>query len=476
MGVSPIRHPMSSDSILPSSFRDPSGFLFRAGGDLYRQINQSYRDDYNFLITSGLYQALVEEGLLIPHQDADISLVGGDNAYKVIRPEKIPFISYPYEWCFSQLKDAALATLKIQKIALGKGMSLKDASAYNIQFLRGKPILIDTLSFARYREGEPWVAYRQFCQHFLAPLSLAAHTDIRLSRLLREYIDGIPLDLASRLLPLKTRFAFGLLSHIHLHGRSQVRHSADRARPASRRRVSLLALRGLIDSLESTVRRLCWNPAGTEWAEYYEDTNYSAAAMADKKERIAAFLEEAKPRTVWDLGGNTGDFSRLVAERGAFAVCFDVDPAAVEKCYLREGGEGSGRLLPLVMDLTTPSPSLGWAGRERDSLARRGPCDLVMALALVHHLAISNNVPLPMIVSYLADLGEWLIVEFVPEEDSQVQRLLETRDDIFGDYNEKGFRSALARRFEVVRRSAIRDSRRSVYLCRAKSGGKIDRE
>ncbi len=459
---------MPSDSILPSSFRDPSGFLFRAGGDLYRRINQSYRDDYDFLISSGLYQALVEEGLLIPHQDADISLAGGDNAYKVIRPEKIPFISYPYEWCFSQIKDAALATLKIQKIALGKGMSLKDASAYNIQFRNGRPVLIDTLSFARYREGEPWVAYRQFCQHFLAPLALMAHTDVRLSRLLREFIDGIPLDLASRLLPIRTRFRFGLLSHVHLHGRSQIRHAADVARPVPRRRVNLLFLRGLIDSLESAVRRLCWNPAGTEWAEYYEDTNYSAAAMADKKERIAAFLEEAKPQTVWDLGGNTGEFSRLVAERGSFAVCFDVDPAAVEKCYRGAKQRRDGRLLPLVMDLTSPSPDLGWAGKERESLDRRGPCDLAMALALVHHLAISNNVPLPMIAEYFAGLGRWLIVEFVPKEDSQVQRLLRTREDVFPGYHRSAFEEAFGTFFDIRRAVPLEGSARILYLMACK--------
>jgi len=452
------------NDILPSSFRDPSGFLFRSGGELYRQVNEVCREDYELLFSSGLYAELTGAGLLVEHEETDPALASAPGAFKVIRPELVPFVSYPYEWCFGQLKDAALATLEIQKKALARGLVIKDASAYNIQFLRGRPMLIDTLSFARYREGEPWVAYRQFCQHFLAPLALAARTDIRLLRLQREYIDGIPLDLASRLLPGSTRFKFGLLSHLHLHGRSQVRHAAGSSRPSPRRRVSKLALRGLVDSLESAVKGLVWKPAGTEWGGYYADTNYSEEAMASKREIVGRFLDDSRPATVWDLGGNTGEFSRLAAARGAFTVCFDADPAAVEKCWRAEKKNGSGNLLPLVMDLTSPSPALGWAGRERDSLTDRGPCGLVLALALVHHLAVSNNVPLPLIGRYFAGLGRDLIVEFVPKEDSQVRRLLATREDVFPDYTREGFEQAFSASFSIRAREKVRDSIREIYL------------
>jgi hypothetical protein len=343
-------------------------------------------------------------------------------------------------------------------------MILKDASAYNIQFQAGRPVLIDTLSFARYREGEPWAAYHQFCQHFLAPLALMAYTDVRLSRLLREYIDGIPLDLASRLLPGRTRLKFGLLSHIHLHGRSQVRHAASGERPFRRRGVSLLALRGLIDSLDGAVRNLRWEPSGTEWAEYYDGTNYSNQSMESKRALVGEFLGQVRPGLVWDLGGNTGEFSRLAAERASLTVCFDADPAAVEKCYRREKKNKNSRVLPLLMDLTNPSPSLGWAGKERDSLVRRGPADLVMALALLHHLAISNNVPLPMIAEYFAALGKWLIVEFIPKEDSQVRRLLATREDIFPDYTLDEFERVFASRYSILDKSSVKGSQRVLFL------------
>jgi hypothetical protein len=216
---------MSKVEKLSASFRDPSGFLFTDNGILYRQINRAYSKDYARLMDSGLYDRLIKASLLIPHVEADHAPVESEAAFKVIQPERVPFISYPYEWSFSQLKDAALATLSIQKRAMKLDMSLKDASAYNIQFVRGKATLIDTLSFEIYKEGEPWVAYKQFCQHFLAPLALMAYRDVRLSQLLRVYIDGMPLDLASELLPAKTKFNFGLLTHIHIHAGAQKRYS-----------------------------------------------------------------------------------------------------------------------------------------------------------------------------------------------------------------------------------------------------------
>ena len=251
---------------LASSFRDPIGFLFYENGSLFRSISRLYQQNYDHLIHSGLYDKLVEDNLLIPHKEVQPPADKTNNTYKIIQPEIIPFISYPYEWCFSELKDAALTTLKIQKIALDFGMSLKDSSAYNIQFRNGKPLLIDTLSFEKYQEGQPWIAYRQFCQHFLAPLALMAHTDVRLSQLFRIHIDGIPLDLTSKLLPANSWLRFSLLSHIHLHSKSQ-KHFANKYVNISNRTISRKSLLSIIDNIESTIRKLTWRPAGTEWAE-----------------------------------------------------------------------------------------------------------------------------------------------------------------------------------------------------------------
>lgn len=447
-----------------ASFRDPSGFLFTRDGVLYRQVNQHYAEDYRLLMDSGLYAALVKAGLLVRHEEVPQLPAAPELAACVLQPERLPFISYPYEWCFGQLKDAALATLAIQKKALEKGMSLKDASAYNIQFRNARPLLIDTLSFERYVEGQPWTAYRQFCQHFLAPLALMAYRDVRLGQLLRLYMDGVPLDLASCLLPGRTRLNFGLLTHIHIHANAQRRY-ADRQvqRQSVAQRVSKMALIGLVESLEASVRRLNWKAGGTEWGDYYDATNYSPAAFEDKRQTIAAWVEAIAPQTCWDLGANTGVFSRLASERKVFTVSFDIDPSAVEQNYRRCRAEKTTHLLPLVMDLTNPSPSQGWDHSERDSLAGRGPADLVLALALVHHLAIANNVPLPRLAESLARLGKALIIEFVPKDDSQVQRLLASRVDIFPDYTPAGLEAAFAPFFELRQRSAVQESQRLLY-------------
>ena len=453
-----------SQQRIPGSFRDPSGFLFRRDGCLYRQVNRFYLADYDRLMGSGLYEALASAGLLIPHEEADESLAVTDEACKVIRPEEVPFVSYPYEWSFSQLKDAALLTLEVQKKAMDFGMSLKDCSAYNAQFLRGRPVFIDTLSFEEYREGSPWVAYRQFCQHFLAPLALMSRTDVRLSQLLRVHVDGVPLDLASRLLDFRSRFRFSLYVHIHLHARSQKRYEGVAVDVSGRRKVSRLSLMGLIDSLEGAVRKLDWRPEGTEWGEYYTFTNYTEEAFEQKKRLVSDLLDAAGPKTVWDLGANTGEFSRIASDRGIFTVAFDVDPAAVEKGYRQVIAGKEQNILPLVLDLTNPSGGVGWANEERMSLAGRGPADTVMALALIHHLAISNNVPLAKVAAFFRDLCGTLIIEFVPKEDSQVQKLLATREDVFPDYEQGCFERDFGRYFSIEKRLDVPGTARTLYL------------
>ncbi len=445
------------------SFRDPSGFIFRKDGALYRQVNKTYRTEYDQLMDSGLYLELVKDQLLVKHSlCSDVAPIT-DEAYIIIRPEVVPFISYPYEWCFSQLKDAALATLRIQKIALEHGMTLKDASAYNIQFIQGKTVLIDTLSFEIYIPGKPWQAYRQFCQHFLAPLALMAYVDPRTSLMLRDFIDGIPLELAATMLPWRTRMKLGLGLHVHLHARSSSKYDRKKITPA-KGQFSRKAMSGLIDQLESTVQSLHWKPVGTEWADYYNDTNYDTDATRHKATVVENYLKQLPLGKVWDLGANDGRYSRLAANRGCFTCAFDIDPAAVEQNYRQIIKAKEKNMLPLVMDLTNPSPGIGWQGEERDSLVGRGPSDLVLALAVIHHLAIGNNVPLNSIAEFLSKTGKNVIVEFVPKDDEQVLRLLVVREDIFNNYTQEQFEKAMLKYFTIKDKTSITGSKRSIYL------------
>jgi hypothetical protein len=451
---------------LASSFRDPSGYLYKdSSGRLRRYISRSYAADYDLLMESGLYQALQEQGLMIPHREV-AKKTKDPNCYKLLEPQTVPFISYPYEWSFSQLKDAALTTIKIQRLALQHGLILKDASAYNIQFVNGCPLLIDTLSFERYQAGKPWVAYRQLCQHFLAPLTLASYVDIRLLRLLRDYIDGIPLDLVAKLLPTRTRFKPGLGLNIHLHAKTQRKYAG--SQKAKKTKVSPRSLNNLVYSLERLIESLKWRPAKTEWGDYYGFTNYSDQAFKAKANIVSKMIKRAHPKSVWDLGANTGEFSRLASQQGIFTIAADVDPVAVEKNYLQVKNSNEISILPLLIDLTSPSPDFGWANTERESLTKRGPADAVMALALIHHLAISNNVPLAEVAKYFASLGKYLIIEFVPKSDSQVQKLLTSRKDIFDNYTKEGFEKDFGQYYKLVEAAEVKNSKRIIYLFKAK--------
>jgi hypothetical protein len=426
-------------------------------------------------MSSGLYDVLTERGLLVKHSELDPTHVP-EGAYKVIAPELVPLITYPYEWSFSQLQDAALATLEIQKLALAHGMSLRDASAYNLQFMSGRPIMIDTLSFGHYKSGQPWEAYRQFCQHFVAPLALMSTRDLALSSLLQSHLDGIPLSLASTLLPQRSKLHMGLSVHLTLHARLQRQNESSGTgatgaaqKDVRSRRVSQNAVAGIVDSLERTVKSLKPKATKTEWGRYYQDTNYTDVSFEHKKVVVAQYLDQVMPKRVLDLGANNGLFSRLASDKGIFTISSDIDPLAVEINYLETKIKGETNLQPLLIDLTNPSPAIGWANTERQTFTQRAGTDVVMALALIHHLAIGSNVPFDKIASYMAELGPHLIIEFVPKTDSQVKRLLVSRQDIFHDYSEKSFEKAFTTHYSIVDKVLLKTPARILYLLKRKA-------
>lgn len=456
---------MSEPQRHSASFRDPSGFIYHRGGVLLRQVNESYRPDFEILKSSGLLDKLWEKQLMVKHSEADLSLAQAPGAVAVLQPELLPFISHPWEWPFTLLKQAALLTLNLQNLALDHGMSLKDASAFNVQLHKGKAIFIDTLSFEKHVPTEPWIAYAQFCRHFLAPLALMANTDVRLQALLSENLDGIPLDLAAKLLPGKTKLNSGLLMHLHLHAKAEKSGGTAQGGEAKKAAFSEAAMRGLIGSLEKTIQGLDWQPQGTEWADYYNDTNYTAKSAESKHQILKSWITSlAKPgATCWDLGANDGRYSRIAAEAGFFTLAADIDPAAVEQAFRFISKNQVTNLHPLLADLRNPSPGRGWMNKERASLAERGPADLALALALIHHLAIGSNVPLPDVWAALTGLGRQVIVEWVPKDDSQVKRMMHARRDIFDSYNEASFEAALPAGWVIKAKEKIPESGRILY-------------
>lgn len=463
---------MTQYTTVSGSFRDPNGFLYLVEGELYRQVNSKYRLQYDHLLNSGLIADLLEDGLLVEHEEADLALAATSEAYRVLKPVKLPFVSYPFEWSFGQIKAAALLTLSILRRALDHNMVLKDASAYNVQFLGTRAVFIDTLSFELYKEGAPWVAYRQFCQHFLAPLALMRHLDVRLAQLYQTNIDGIPLDLANAMLTVSARLRPSIATHISLHARAQHRFSGKdapwkKARPL---RVSRLGFEGIVRNLESTIKGLHWQPQQSEWSDYYSDTNYSKAAMASKRRLVAEFLSTAgRQPLVIDLGSNTGEFSTIANQHADYVVAVDVDCATVEAHYRNLLSSNCDDILPLRIDLTVPSPGIGWANAERPAFQDRAADSTVIVLALVHHLAIANNVPLERVAGFLAGFAKLLIVEFIPKSDSQVQRLLASREDIFPRYTRECFEADFSRLFTILTSERIAECERTIYLMERRS-------
>lgn len=454
------------------SFRDPAGFVFKYKNTIYRQVNSSGKADFDYFVSSGLYDELAGLGLIVAHSEVELSNIPSDDKrYKLLKPTPVPFISYPYEWTFSQLKAAALLTLQIQKIALSRGMILKDASAYNVQFIGRRPVFIDSLSFRVYETGSPWDGYKQFCEHFISPLAVASFGATDVIKMQRAFIDGMPLSTAAKLLPARAKLSKGLMMHLYLHAAGQRKYNKSYDDAASARAVSKLAMTGLIASLEKAINKLKPAKQATQWGDYYSGTNYSDAAFAAKKKIVGRLLAEVKPKpkNVWDIGANDGTFSEIAARSGAYVISFDFDPRTVELNFSRSRDPVLADLiLPLSQDLTNPSPALGWAHRERASLEARGPADVILALALVHHLAIGNNLPLAAIADFFSKLGRCLIIEFVPKHDSKTKLLLARRVNMFPEYSVDGFEAAFSKYFGVVKKVPVVGSQRVIYLLKSK--------
>jgi ribosomal protein L11 methylase PrmA len=453
---------------IDSSFRDPCGFMFEWENDFYRQVNQIYADDYDHIISSGLYEDLVKKSWLIPHVEVENKAIPNlDSCYKVLKPRQLSFISYPYSWCFSMLKDAALLTLSIQKKALDHGMTLKDASAYNIQFEGSKPIFIDTLSFESYKGGQTWQAYGQFCRHFLAPLALMSKTDISLSKLLTLHIDGIPLNIASKLLPLKSHLSLGLNLHIHTHARLLTRYQNPKKEVVASM-FSLKSFQQLVDNLASTIENLTWKPINTEWYDYY-DKSTGDIYLKDKINSVTDFLTTiGESDCIVDLGANDGTFSKIASNFAQKVLSFDIDPACVELNYIKLKKEKNTTIIPLVVDLVNPEPGIGWHNRERKPLFERIKCDTIMTLALIHHLCISNNIPLSMIADFLSQKCLYLIIEFVPKSDEKVALILKNRIDIFQEYTLENFEKIFSKDFNILEKRKIETTDRVLFLMKKK--------
>jgi hypothetical protein len=445
----------------PSSYRDPSGFIFEKDGTIYRQVNLSFQNHFNHFIESGCYSHLTAKGLLIPHEQINENLTGDPNYYLTLLPGQLPFISYPYEWSFDMLKDAALLTLQLVKEGLSYNMILKDATPFNIQWLKGKPIFIDSLSFEKYEEA-PWIAYRQFCECFLAPLLLMHYSKEHLHPLQLAWPEGIPLQIVRSLLPKKSRFSLHVYLHIHLHAKITARKKTANKEIQKLPKQKLL---NLIASLELLIKRLSLPEHQSIWSNYYEEASLRNTYLEQKKKIISNWLDQLpEVKTVTDLGANEGEFSRLAASRNIRTISADFDPNCINKLYNSIKTAKEFNIQPVIADLSNPAPSIGLNNEERQSFINRVKSDLSFALALIHHLSIGKNIPFSHLAYFFQNITSHLIIEFVPLSDEKVQFMMMQKPGDYSYYNKTHFERSFQQHFTIQKEESIGDSGRTLYL------------
>lgn len=451
-----------------SSFRDPSGYVFTDEGIVKRIIFPIYFKQYQALNQTGFFENLFGNNLLIPHKELTVS-----QTEIVIQPKQIPYITYPYEWSFNMYKEAALLTLKLQKYSIEKGFSLKDASAYNVAFLDGKAIFIDTLSFDFYKENSPWRAYKQFITHFLGPLVLAHYHGAQSLKIMSNFLDGIPIKMIASMLPKRTKFNLFLYSNIHLLAKFEDKHNEDYKGKAKASSLSKKGQLNIIESLYNFIKTLSLKEH-SEWGNYYNKTNYVDEAFSLKSKIINQWISNLKVETLIDVGGNDGTFVRKIDKQLKHALVCDIDNNAVDFNYKQLKENKETFITPFVLDVLNPSAAIGFQNTERDSFLNRikifAP-DATLALAVIHHMTLSGNVTFDMSAQFFASFSKNLIIEFPKRNDSWVQRLINSKADFkdhFDFYTLENFEASYLKYFELVEKQQISNSERVMYLLKAR--------
>ncbi len=456
MSRAPDSHTTAPPGWEPASFRDPMSRVFVLDGAVYRAFTAAGAQHWRAFDRAGLREELEQAGLLIPSRvpsPPPIPALSGAPPALVLQHPTISFISYPYEWCFSMLKDAALLHLTLLERLIQKGFILKDASPFNAQFVGARPIFIDAGSIQLYEPGTPWPALHQFSWTMLNPLLISAFLGIPFPRFLRAEPSGIDTETTARVFGGRFCWHPTVIQYVYLQAFLDRRYKAcpipRQARTGFQFSPSLL--RGIFSSLARKIAALRFVPRDQHWTRYSETHSYTDESLAAKREFVATALQAiGRRRLLWDLGCNTGDFSLLARDFFEYVIAIDGDFEAVEALFQRLRRDDAARVLPLVVDLANPSSNAGWNNEERRGFFSRGRPDCVLALALLHHLRVTAGIPLEHLVEFIAGLADNAVVEFVSSEDPLFKRLTASRGVRFDDFTESAFRDLFRRRYRSV--------------------------
>jgi len=455
------------------SFRDREARVFYLNDIVYRGISEKTLRDFRKLSSTKFYQNAINSGSIIATQEIPAvkipSGLDSRNWAGILAHEKISFISYPYEWCFGMLKDAALLHLKLLSDALEEDFILKDSSSFNIQWDGSKPVFIDIPSFQPLSSGEPWGGYKQFCQMFLFPLLLQAYKGVPFQTLLRGNIDGIEAKDFYNLMSFRDMFRAGVLKHGYLQTKLQNRYSSTKLDVRSELKdlgFHKELIRANLKSITSLITKLSLPDENTVWADYADNNSYNEITAKEKQDFVRTAVFERKRNIVWDLGCNTGTFSKIALENSSYVVAMDFDYGAIERLYQDLKSSNNSKILPLVMNLANPSPDHGWRGLERKSISNRSNPELILALALIHHAVISANIPLSEFVNWLSSFNADLVIEFVTKDDPMVKTLLANKEDNYDDYSLENFEAQLKLHFTIATKKHLASGTRYLYYCR----------
>jgi hypothetical protein len=461
----------------PGSFRDRLGRVYVQPDGVYRGLSKKAWAEWELLSSKKFFKKALEDGTVVATEatdDVDIDTSDLPEPWAAyLKHEKLNFITYAYEWPFDMLKDAALHQLNLMEAALTEGMVLKDATPYNTVYRGVEPVFIDTPSFEKLKAGDPWVGYGQFCQMFLFPLMLQAYKDIPYRHWLRGRVDGIDTADANAMMSFRDRFRPGVFTNVYLQSKLINAYSdSNRAikQEAANAGFSKELIKANVKKMKKLVSGLHWNKGKTEWSDYAQTHSYDDENFQMKIDFVRR-SSEAKPRALsWDIGCNTGTFSKILAEHADTVIAMDVDPLAVQKLYneLKSDPKAAKNITPIINNIADASPGIGWRGNERRRLENRGRPDLTICLALVHHVCISAHIPLYEFVAWLASLGTDIVIEMVTKEDAMVKKLLLNKDDIYNDYETEFLEECLDKHFNIEERMSYHNDTRILYYATQK--------